>query len=79
MATEASSRDVECHLFTRKKWGGLFRIKEELLPQAEEFKYLGVLFTCEERMEWEIKRQIAAASAVMRTLHRSIVVKRELS
>ena len=30
-------------------------------------------------MELEIDRQIGVASAVMRTLHRSIVVKRELS
>ncbi|TWW54485.1 hypothetical protein D4764_0145930 [Takifugu flavidus] len=52
---------------------------EEILPQVEEFKYLGVLFTSEGRMEREIDRRIGAASAVMRTLHRSVVVKRELS
>ena len=45
----------------------------------EEFKYLRVLFTSEGRMEWEINRQIGAASAVMRALHRSVVVKRELN
>ncbi|TWW64119.1 R2DM Retrovirus-related Pol polyprotein from type II retrotransposable element [Takifugu flavidus] len=50
-----------------------------LLPQVEEFKYLGVLFTSEGRMEREIDRRIGAASTVMRTLHRSVVVKRELS
>ncbi|TWW78198.1 hypothetical protein D4764_11G0003190 [Takifugu flavidus] len=49
---------------------------EEILPQVEEFKYLGVLFTSEGRMEREINRRIGAASAVMRTLHRSVVVKR---
>ncbi|TWW64273.1 hypothetical protein D4764_03G0012810 [Takifugu flavidus] len=57
----------------------LLRVKEEILPQVEEFKYLGVLFTSEGRMEQEIDRRIGAASAVMRTLHRSVVVKRELS
>ncbi|KAK0155354.1 DNA-directed RNA polymerase II subunit RPB1 [Merluccius polli] len=46
---------------------------------VEEFKYLRVLFTSEGRMEREIDRWIGAASAVMRTLHGSIVVKRELS
>ncbi|KAK0155246.1 Craniofacial development protein 2 [Merluccius polli] len=46
---------------------------------VEEFKYLGVLFTSEGRMEREIDRRIGAASAVMRTLHGSVVVKRELS
>ncbi len=39
-----------------------------LLPQVEEFKYLGVLFTSEGRMEREIDRRIGAASAVMRSI-----------
>ncbi|TWW59266.1 R2DM Retrovirus-related Pol polyprotein from type II retrotransposable element [Takifugu flavidus] len=47
--------------------------------KVEEFKYLGILFTSEGRMEREIDRRIGAASAVMRALHRSIVVKKELS
>ncbi|KAK0148964.1 Craniofacial development protein 2 [Merluccius polli] len=55
------------------------RVGDEILPQVEEFKYLGVLFTSGGRMEREIDRRIGAASAVMRTLHRSVVVKRELS
>ena len=45
----------------------------------EEFKYLGFLFTSEGRMEREFDRQIGAASAVMRALNLSIVVKKELS
>ena len=45
----------------------------------EEFKYLGVLFTSEGRMEREIDRLIGAASAVMRALHRTVLVKKELS
>ena len=60
---------VECSL----------QIREDVLPQVEEFKYLGVSFTSEGRREREIDRRIGAASAVMRTLHRSVVVKRELS
>ncbi|TWW68218.1 hypothetical protein D4764_19G0000160, partial [Takifugu flavidus] len=51
-------------------------VKEEILPQVEEFKYLGVLFTSEGRMKQEIDRRIGAASTVMRTLHRSVVVKK---
>ncbi|CAL9694307.1 unnamed protein product [Knipowitschia caucasica] len=51
----------------------------EVLPQVEEFKYLGVLFTSEGRMEREIDRRISAACAVMRSLYRTVVVKRELS
>ncbi|TWW56043.1 hypothetical protein D4764_08G0000300 [Takifugu flavidus] len=47
--------------------------------KVEEFKYLGILFTSEGRMEREIDRRIGAASAVMRVLNQSVVVKKELS
>ena len=49
------------------------------LLQVEEFTYLWVLFTSEGKMERKIDRRIGAASAVMRTLKWSHVVKRELS
>ena len=42
-------------------------------------KYLGVLFTSEGGMEREVDRWIGAAAAVMRSLYRSVVVKKELS
>ncbi|XP_051775984.1 uncharacterized protein LOC127526050 [Erpetoichthys calabaricus] len=64
-----SWKRVECPL----------RVGSEILPQVEEFKYLGVLFMSEGRMEREIDRRIGAASTVMRALHRSVVVKKELS
>ncbi|XP_016305013.1 uncharacterized protein LOC107660256 [Sinocyclocheilus anshuiensis] len=51
----------------------------ELLPQVEEFKYLGVLFTSEGKMERQVDRRIGAASAVMWSLYRSVLVKKELS
>ncbi|TWW77463.1 hypothetical protein D4764_12G0008530 [Takifugu flavidus] len=74
-----STSKSEAMVLNRKKVECLLRVKEEILPQVEEFKYLGVLFTSEGRMEREIDRRIGAASTVMRTLHRSVVVKRELS
>ncbi|TWW77636.1 R2 Retrovirus-related Pol polyprotein from type I retrotransposable element [Takifugu flavidus] len=74
-----STSKSEAMVLNRKKVECLLRVKEEILPQVEEFKYLGVLFTSEGRMEREIDRRIGAASAVMRTLHQSVVVKRELS
>ncbi|KAI3374226.1 hypothetical protein L3Q82_006076 [Scortum barcoo] len=40
---------------------------------------LGVLFTSEGKMEREIDRRIGAASAVMRSMYRTVVVKKELS
>ncbi|TWW55951.1 hypothetical protein D4764_09G0010010 [Takifugu flavidus] len=71
-----STSKSEAMVLNRKKVECLLRVKEEILPQVEEFKYLRVLFTSEGRMEQEIDRQIGAASAVMRPLHRSVVVKR---
>jgi len=50
------------------------RVGSELLPQAKEFKYLGVLFTSEGKMEREMDKRIGAASAVMWALYRSIYV-----
>ncbi len=61
-----------------KKVACPLQVGGEFLPQVEEFKYLGVLFMSEGRMEREIERQIGAASAVMRSMYRSVVEK-ELS
>ncbi|TWW55955.1 hypothetical protein D4764_09G0010050 [Takifugu flavidus] len=72
-----STSKSEAMVLNRKKVECLLQVTEEILPQVEEFKYFGVLFTSEGRMEQEINRRIGAASAVMRTL--SVVVKRELS
>ncbi|KAI3357826.1 hypothetical protein L3Q82_016218 [Scortum barcoo] len=60
-------------------WSCPLRVGGEVLPQVEEFKYLGVLFTSEGKMEREIDRRIGAASAVMRSVYRTVVVKKELS
>ena len=48
------------------------------LKQSEKLKYLGVSFTSDGRQnsEWDIR--IGKASAVMRQLQRSVVLKREL-
>ena len=60
---------VDCSL-----WVG-----SELLPQVEEFKYLRVLFTSEDKMEHELDRWIGAASAVVWALYQTVVVMKELS
>ncbi|TWW74459.1 R2 Retrovirus-related Pol polyprotein from type I retrotransposable element [Takifugu flavidus] len=62
-----------------KKAECLLRVGEEVLPQVEEFKYLGILFTSEGRMERKIDRRSGAASAVMQVFNRSVMVKKELS
>ena len=67
-----STSKSESTVLNRKTVECTLRVRDETLPQVEEFKYLGVLFTSEGRMEREIDRWIGAASAVMRTLHRSV-------
>ncbi|KAK3542727.1 hypothetical protein QTP70_000092 [Hemibagrus guttatus] len=74
-----STSKSEVMVLDRKKVACTLQGGGELLPQVEEFKYLGVLFTSEGRMVCEIDRRIGAAAAVMRSMYRSVVVKKELS
>ncbi|KAK3511498.1 hypothetical protein QTP70_009001 [Hemibagrus guttatus] len=74
-----SSSKSEAMVLNRKKVACTLQVGGEVLPQVEEFKYLEVLFTSEGRMDREIDRLIGAAAAVMRSMYRSVVVKKELS
>uniref|UniRef100_A0A8C9VV72 ribonuclease H n=1 Tax=Scleropages formosus TaxID=113540 RepID=A0A8C9VV72_SCLFO len=74
-----STSKSETTVLSWKKVDCPLRVRGELLPQVEEFKYLGVLFTSEGKMERQVDRRIGAASAVTRSLYRSVVVKKELS
>uniref|UniRef100_A0A8C6Q2D3 Reverse transcriptase domain-containing protein n=1 Tax=Nothobranchius furzeri TaxID=105023 RepID=A0A8C6Q2D3_NOTFU len=74
-----STSKSETMVLDRKRVACQLRVGGEFLPQVEEFKYLQVLFTSEGRRDREINRRIGSVSAVMRTLNRSVVVKRELS
>ncbi|KAK3533819.1 hypothetical protein QTP70_031294 [Hemibagrus guttatus] len=74
-----STSKSEAMVLNRKKVACTLQVGGEVLPQVEEFKYLGVLFTTEGRMDGEIDRRIGAAAAVMRSMYRSVVVKKELS
>ncbi|KAI3361665.1 hypothetical protein L3Q82_002028 [Scortum barcoo] len=74
-----STSKSKAMVLSRKRVNCPLRVGEEFLPQVEEFKYLGVLFTSEGKMEREMDKWIGAASAVLRTLVCSVVVKRELS
>ncbi|KAK3574089.1 hypothetical protein QTP86_002857 [Hemibagrus guttatus] len=74
-----STSKSEAMVLDRKKVACTLQVGGEVLPQVEEFKYLGVLFMSEGRMDREIDRQIGAAAAVMRSMYRSVVVKKELS
>ncbi|KAK3567833.1 hypothetical protein QTP86_027230 [Hemibagrus guttatus] len=74
-----STSKLEAMVLARKKVACTLQVGGEVLPQVEEFKYLGVLFTSEGRMDREIDRRISTAAAVMRSMYRSVVVKKELS
>ena len=54
------------------------QIDEVPLKQSEKFKYLGVSFTSDGRQNIELDIRIGKTSAIMRQLHRSVVLKREL-
>ncbi|KAI3368076.1 hypothetical protein L3Q82_026899, partial [Scortum barcoo] len=70
-----STSKSKAMVLDRKRVACPLRVGGEVLPQVEEFKYLGVLFTSEGKMEHEIDRRIGAASADMSP----VVVKKELS
>ncbi|KAI3359375.1 hypothetical protein L3Q82_002875 [Scortum barcoo] len=60
----STSKSAEAMVLDQKRVACPLRVGGEVLPQVEEFKYLGVLFTSEGKMEREIDRRIGAASAV---------------
>ncbi|KAK3542976.1 hypothetical protein QTP70_008512 [Hemibagrus guttatus] len=74
-----STSKSEAMVLDQKKVTCTLQVGGDFLPQVEEFKYPGVLFTSEGRMDREIDRRIGAAAAVMRSMYRSVVVKKELS
>ncbi|KAI3352720.1 hypothetical protein L3Q82_019300 [Scortum barcoo] len=53
-----STSKSEAMVLDRKRVACPLRVGGEVLPQVEEFKYLGVLFTSEGKMEREIDRRI---------------------
>ena len=57
----------------------VLQVNGATLKQVEKFKYLGVGFTNDGRQDEERDTRIGKASAVMRALHYSVVMKRELS
>ncbi|KAK3564249.1 hypothetical protein QTP86_012027 [Hemibagrus guttatus] len=74
-----STSKSEAMVLDRKKVACTLQVGGEFLPQVEEFKYLGVMFTSEGRMDREIDRRIGAAAALMRSMYLSVVLKKELS
>ena len=71
----------EAMVLSREPMDCAVQVGNETLPQVKEFKYLGVLFTSERKgkTEKEISRRIGAAGAVLQSLNRTVVKKKELS
>ena len=58
----------------------VLQVTKATLKQVEKFKYLvGVAFTSDGRQDEALDTRIGKASAVMRALHYSVAMKRELS
>ena len=57
----------------------VLQVNGATLKQVKKFKYLGVAFTSDGRQDEELDTRIGKASAVVRALHYSVVMKRELS
>ena len=57
----------------------VLQVNGTTLKQVEKFKYLGVAFTSDGRQDKELDTRIGKANAVIRALHYSVVLKRELS
>uniref|UniRef100_A0A8C9TQF7 Reverse transcriptase domain-containing protein n=1 Tax=Scleropages formosus TaxID=113540 RepID=A0A8C9TQF7_SCLFO len=74
-----STSKSESMVLSRKRMACPLQVRGENLPQVEEFKYLGILFTSEGRREREIGHRLGAAAAVMRSLYQTVVVMGELS
>lgn len=55
------------------------QVKGEQLPHLEEFRYLGVLFMCEGKLNLEIDQRLDSVAAVMWALYRTVVLKKEQS
>ena len=56
----------------------MLKVNGATLKQVEKFKYLGVTITSDRRQDEKLDNQYGKASAIMRTLHYSVVMKREM-
>ena len=75
---KTSSTKTETMCLSRQPKQCSLQIDGIPLKQSEKFKYLGVSFTSDGRQNSELDIRIGKAGAVMRQLHRSVLLKREL-
>ncbi|KAI3358062.1 hypothetical protein L3Q82_003076 [Scortum barcoo] len=76
-----STSKSEAMVLDRKRVACPLQVGGEVLPQVEEFKYLGVLFTSEGKIKREIDRRdwCSVRSLCAMSVYRTVVVKKELS
>lgn len=74
-----STSKYEAKVLSQKSVVCFPKVGNEILPQAEKFNHLRIMFMGEGRMEQSLDRQIGAVSAVMWILYQSVVLKREWS
>ena len=74
-----STAKTEVRHLSRSPDQCVLQVNGATLKQVEKFKYLGVAFTSDERKDEELGSRIGRAGAVIRALHYSVVMKRELS
>ena len=77
--TRISTSKCDTMSLSHKKAECLLQVGGEMLLRVKKLWYLAILFTSKGRIELEINRKSNAASAVMRTLEQSVMVKRGLS
>ena len=73
-----STAKTEVLHLSRNPDQGVLQANGATLKQVEKFKYLGVAFTNDGRQDEELDTRIGKASAVMRALHYSVVMKRRI-
>ena len=76
---KTSTKKTEVMVFSRQKEQCAVSVNETPLKQVEKFEYLGVEFSNDARQDFEIDQHIGSASAILRSLHRSVVAKKEAS
>ena len=77
--TKISTAKTKVFYFSRNLDQCVLQVNRVTLKQLDKFKYLGVAFTSDGRQDEELDTRIGKASAVMRALHYSVPIKRELS
>ena len=76
---QISTKKTEVMVLSRQKEQCAVSVNGTPLKQVEKFKYVGIESSNNARQDCEIDRRIESASAILRSLYRSVVAKKEIS